>query len=83
MVDAIVRRLVGARVQHLDREAKTQLLGLLASTVRLGEETGPFMVALQRSVGSLSRCIQRLDEKLIFLEPCPTGEPSWTSVDTE
>ncbi len=83
MVDAVVRRLVGARVQHLDREAKSQLLGMLAATVWLGDETGPFLVALQRSVGSLSRCIQRLDSSLILIKPCPTGEPSWTSADTE
>ncbi len=73
-VDRVVRRLIGACVQHLDREAKTELLGLLAAPVRLGDQTGPLMVQLHRSVASLARCIQREDDKLQIIEPCSKKE---------
>jgi CRISPR-associated protein Cas1 len=84
LVDAVVRRLVGAQVQHLDREAKTHLLGLLAATVRLGEQTGPLLVQMQRSVASLARCIGRVDTKLEIIEPSFDVEAgSCTSADIE
>lgn len=70
LVDAVVRRLVRGGVQHLDREAKLALLGVLAAPVKLGELVGPLMVQLHRSIASLARCLDSAEEKLQLIEPC-------------
>lgn len=80
LVDAVVRRLARGGVQHLDREAKTELLGLLAAEVRLGQRTGPLMVQLHRSTASLARCIHRQQDQLDIIEACSFSRTSLADV---
>lgn len=58
LVDARVRELWRAGMRAIDQTAKTGLLGLLAEPVRLGEETGPLLVAIGRMTASLVACFR-------------------------
>lgn len=58
MVDDRARELYRQGYTELSREAKARLLELLTVEVRLGDQTGPLMVALHRYVASLVRCYQ-------------------------
>jgi CRISPR-associated protein Cas1 len=64
LVDDRARELYRQGFAELIPEAKAGLLKLLADDVRLGDETGPLMVALHRYVASLVKCFQGQAKKL-------------------
>jgi CRISPR-associated protein Cas1 len=66
LVDRLVRELHQAEVKELNREAKAKLLALMNITVRVGDQTGPFMVALHRLAASLVGCYQGQEKRLLF-----------------
>jgi len=66
LVDARVRWLWADGAVKLDQPTKAGLLELLTTTVSVGDQTGPLMVALHRTVASLVRCYQGLDDKLLL-----------------
>jgi CRISPR-associated protein Cas1 len=66
MVDRTVRDLYQEGQTELNRSAKARLLGLLATTVRVEDHTGPLMVGLHRTVASLVRCFQGLEKRLLL-----------------
>ncbi len=66
MVDERVRSLYRRANIQLNREAKAELLKLLADHVQLGAETGPLMVCLHRYVASLVRCLRGEARELLF-----------------
>jgi len=63
-VDAVVLRLVQTGRTEIDRSAKTALLGLLAETVIVGDQSGPLMVQLHRVAASLLRCYEGSQKQL-------------------
>ena len=56
VVDRRVHALVQGGLTTIEREAKTQLLALMAETVEVAGARGPLMVALARTAASLVRC---------------------------
>lgn len=58
LVDLCVRELVHDGQAELTPDVKRKLLALLADDVRVGEITGPLMVALHRMVASLVRAYE-------------------------
>lgn len=56
LVDERARDLIDWGLDELNQRAKAHLLGLLTRTVRVGDQTGPLMVGLHRTVASLIRC---------------------------
>lgn len=58
LVDARVHDLREWGMEKLDQPTKAHLLSLLTVTVRVGDQTGPLMVGLHRTVASLVRCYQ-------------------------
>ena len=66
MVDVRVRSLYRRANLQLNREAKAELLKLLADDVQLGGETGPLMVCLHRYVASLVKCLRGEARELLF-----------------
>ncbi len=66
LVDDRVRFLYRRANLQLDREAKAELLKLLADDVQLGGETGPLMVCLHRYVASLVKCLRGEARALLF-----------------
>jgi len=75
MVDRCVRGLVLEGCLSVDKNAKTALLGLLASDVRLDGQSSPLLVALQRSVASLAQCYRHPERPLLLIEPIPMEQP--------
>lgn len=57
-IDRAVLELVRRETTVINREAKQQLLGLLAEEVRLGDTSGPLMVQLHRLATSLLQCYE-------------------------
>jgi CRISPR-associated protein Cas1 len=74
LVDVRVRRLWDAGRIILDADAKRELLGVLTATVKLGDETGPLMVALERYVASLVRCYARQADRLEIPTLCISAD---------
>lgn len=75
LVDARVRELYGGGAETLDQPTKAGLLELLTASVRVGDQTGPLMVGLHRTVASLVRCYQGEERNLelpvaVEEEPC-------------
>lgn len=70
LVDARVKRLWDAGHDDVGKETKAELLGVLTAEVRIGDESGPLMVALERMTASLVRCYAGRDRKLEIPEPC-------------
>ena len=66
MVERLVRRLAGEGQTGLNPATKRGLLQLLTETVRVGDQTGPLMVALPRTVASFVRCLQGEDDRLLL-----------------
>jgi CRISPR-associated protein Cas1 len=66
LVDRAVRALHLAGQVELDPPAKREILKLLTATVRVGEERGPLMVGLHRTVASLVRCLRRESKELLI-----------------
>jgi CRISPR-associated protein Cas1 len=73
MVECIVRRLASEGQTELNPTTKRGLLELLTATVRVGDQTGPLMVALPHIAASLVRCLQGEDDRLM-LPVWPAGE---------
>jgi CRISPR-associated protein Cas1 len=67
LVDREVRLLHQQGHAELNRGVKAGLLGLLAATVRLDDQTGPLMVALHRTAASLVRCYRGEEKRLRLL----------------
>ncbi len=81
LVERAVRALSRAGQTALDPACKRELLSLLTATVRVGDQTGPLMVGLHRTMASLVRCIQGQEKRLllpIFVELTPLCEPGET-----
>jgi CRISPR-associated protein Cas1 len=76
MIDRRVRLLVAEGAAELGRREKTTLLEFMTDTVRLNDQTGPFMVMLSRMTASFCRCISG-EEKTLDI-PTP-----WNIPDTE
>ncbi len=66
LVDERARDLWLDGCKELGRPAKEALLDVLVTTVRVGEQTGPLMVALHRTVASLVQCYQRKTKELLL-----------------
>ena len=56
LVDVKVKALAAAGHEEIDKETKTELLGLLTAEIQVAEIKGPLMVALERMTASLVRC---------------------------
>lgn len=69
IVDGRVRELVGGGCTQINPEAKRGLLQLLTIEVRLGDQTGPLMVALHRYAASLVRCFEGAANRLLIPAP--------------
>ena len=72
LVDERARDLWLDGCKELDRAAKEALLDVLVVTVRVGDQTGPLMVNLHRTVASLVRCYQGKEKELAL--PVPVEE---------
>lgn len=66
LVDARARQLFWAGQTDLDQATKAELLEVLTEEVRLGRETGPLMVCLQRCVMSLVKCYQGTAKRMLI-----------------
>ena len=76
IVDDRARELYRQGYETLDTEAKAGLLRLLAEDVRLGEETGPLMVAMHRYIASLVRCFQGEAKRLLIPQSVTESVPA-------
>lgn len=72
LVDARVRALGEMGNTELVAETKKELLGVLTAEVRIGDQTGPLMVALHRMVASLVRCYEGDSNRLDIPVSCAT-----------
>jgi CRISPR-associated protein Cas1 len=73
LVDDRVREMHRQGYEELNQPAKAELLGLLTQPMKLGEQAGPLMVMLHRTVASLVRCYAGEAKRLELPEPC--GSP--------
>jgi CRISPR-associated protein Cas1 len=64
LVDGVVRSLHQEGRTELNRPAKAALLGVLTATVRIADQAGPLLVGLHRTVASLVRCFEGVDDRL-------------------
>ena len=64
MADRRVRALWRDGKSDVNKETKTQLLGVLTDTVVFDGESGPLQVALGKMAASLVRCFEGTDKKL-------------------
>ena len=60
--------LAGDRVDELNKEIKTHLLGIPVIDVTLDGESSPLMVATQRTATSLVKCFAGEQRKLLYPE---------------
>ncbi len=74
LVERAVRALKCGGQTVLEPASKRELLSLLTVTVRVGDQAGPLMVGLHRTMASLVRCIQG-EENRLLLPVCV--EPTW------
>lgn len=79
LADARVQTLISLGVESVSPAAKAALLDLLSMTVELEGDKGPLMVALHRTVGSLTRCLE--DRQAQLLLPIGIGEESQLKKD--
>ncbi|MCH8243464.1 MAG: CRISPR-associated endonuclease Cas1, partial [Planctomycetes bacterium] len=70
LVDARVRGLWDGGKTDIDRETKTDLLGVLTETVMTGGESGPLMVAMAKMMASLVRVLEGTEKKLEIPSRC-------------
>ncbi|HPD31059.1 MAG TPA: type II CRISPR-associated endonuclease Cas1 [Phycisphaerae bacterium] len=64
LVDACVRDLIDWNITEIDQRAKKHLLALLTRTVQVGDQMGPLMVGLHRTVASLVACLRGESRRL-------------------
>lgn len=69
LVDDRVAELYRQGYESLIPQVKAGLLELLTLEVRIEEQSGPLMVALHRMVGSLVRCYEGVDKRLLIPVP--------------
>jgi CRISPR-associated protein Cas1 len=74
LVDDCVREMHRRGHEQLTQPAKAELLGLLTLPMRLGDQTGPLMVMLHRTVASLARCYAGDAKRLEIPEPCESPD---------
>lgn len=82
LVDERVRAMHRQGFAELNQPAKAELLGLLTLPMRLGEQTGPLMVMLHRTVASLARCFAGEAKRLEIPVPADAPLPRGTLSDT-
>lgn len=70
-VDRRVRALWLNGQSQIDRETKTELLGVLTETVAFGEETGPLLVSLSKMMATLVGVLEGSRKKLEIPVPTP------------
>lgn len=70
LADRAVRALHRRGQTQLDRDAKRELLGLLAAPVHLEGQTGPLLVCLHRTTASLVACYEGQADRLLI--------PTWS-----
>jgi len=70
LVDARVRTLVSRGKLEIDKDAKTELLGVLTETVIIGGESGPLLVALSKMTASLVRVMEGGEKRLEIPSAC-------------
>jgi len=70
LVDARVRALVSRGQLEIDKDSKTDLLGVLAVTVTMGGESGPLLVALSKMLASLVRVLEGGEKRLEIPSAC-------------
>ena len=73
LVDARVRDLHHAGQDELDQPTKAALLELLTARVGVGDQTGPLMVGLHRTIASLVRCYEGTNKNLLLPVAVPDG----------
>lgn len=74
LVDRRVRTMPAKCFGELSQAAKADLLNLLVAPSRLGDQTGPWTVMLQRMVASLVRCYAGESRRLEIPEPCELAD---------
>jgi CRISPR-associated protein Cas1 len=72
LVERTVRELHRAGHGELNPPTKRALLELLTATVRVADQTGPLIVGLHRTMASLVRCYQGLEDRLLLPIPVET-----------
>jgi CRISPR-associated protein Cas1 len=81
LVDDRVRAMHRQGFSELNQPAKAELLGLLTLPMRLGEQTGPLMVMLHRTVASLARCFAGEAKRLEIPVPADSPLPNAVAED--
>jgi len=66
LVDARVRELRTWNLQEIGPKSKPHLLSLLTVAARVGDQTGPLMVGLHRTVASLLRCYRGEEKRRLL-----------------
>ncbi len=79
LVDDCVREMHRQGHEQLTQPAKAELLGLLTLPMRMGDQTGPLMVMLHRTVASLARCYAGEAKRLEIPEPAESDLQPLTS----
>jgi CRISPR-associated protein Cas1 len=64
LADVKAKSLAAAGRTEIDKETKTELLGLLTGEIEVGGQKGPLLVALDRLAASLVRCYAGQQKKL-------------------
>ena len=79
LVDARVRALHESGETELNPGSKAELLKVLTAELRVGDQTGPLMVALHRLIASLVRCFEGSAKQLDIPVACVAGAPAATA----
>ena len=74
LVDDRVREMHRQGYGELSQPAKAALLELLTVPLKLGEQSGPWMVMVHRLVASLVRCYARESRRLEIPVPCGSAD---------
>ncbi len=69
-VDARVKALVSRGRLEIDKDTKTELLGVLTEAVTVGGESGPLLVALSKMMTSLVRVMEGGEKRLEIPSAC-------------
>src|SRR5262249_44538167 len=68
-VDARVRAAWQEGIRELDSPGKRRLLEVLTDRIVVGGEAGPLMVAVQKTIASLCRCLEGAAQRLELPHP--------------
>ncbi len=73
-VDRRVKQMARDGREEINQAAKAELLGMLASPLRLRDQTGPWMVMVHRLAASLVRCYAGETRRLEIPELCESAD---------